>query len=186
MIRETRGLTFSLSLKSTSLKFLNIFGRVGAMVVPFAFYQRGLRSVSQKSRNLSGLFRVLKFPWYPRNAEIRSHQIPQTSCFFLAWKSCSKISFLEQNDCSLTTDFSDQKSSRNFRETGPWLREVFFKGIPVLPKIKNMIWFSLICSLLNPLKRRSRCHYYCQKITQLSLSFSLFIPRSPQVRWRIT
>ena len=38
-----------------------------------------LGSVSQKFRNLSGLFRVLKFPWYLRNAEVRNHQTPQCS-----------------------------------------------------------------------------------------------------------
>ena len=57
-------MTFSKWLKSSTLKFLNMFGRVDAMVVSFAFYQRGLGSASQKSRNVSGLFRVLKFPLY--------------------------------------------------------------------------------------------------------------------------
>ena len=55
---------FSLWLKSSTLTFLNMFGRVDAMEVSFAFYQRGLGYVFQKSRNVSRLFRVLKFPLY--------------------------------------------------------------------------------------------------------------------------
>ena len=31
-----------------------------------------------------------------------------------------KIGFSKQADCSLTTDFTVPKSSRDFRETGPW------------------------------------------------------------------
>ena len=38
---------------------------------------------------------------------------------FLILKTCKKISFSKQADCSLTTSFSGPKSSRNFRETGP-------------------------------------------------------------------
>ena len=39
---------------------------------------------------------------------------------FLMLKTCKKISFSKQADCSLTTSFSGPKSSRDFRETGPW------------------------------------------------------------------
>ena len=39
---------------------------------------------------------------------------------FLTLKTCKKISFSKQADCSLTTSFSGPKSSRDFRETGPW------------------------------------------------------------------
>ena len=39
---------------------------------------------------------------------------------FLILKTCKKISFSKQADCSLTTSFSGPKSSRDFRETGPW------------------------------------------------------------------
>ena len=38
---------------------------------------------------------------------------------FLILKTCKKISFSKQADCSLTTSFSGPKSSRYFRETGP-------------------------------------------------------------------
>ena len=38
---------------------------------------------------------------------------------FLILKTCKKISFSKQADCSLTTSFSGPKSSRDFRETGP-------------------------------------------------------------------
>ena len=38
---------------------------------------------------------------------------------FLALKTCQKISFSIQADCTLTTGFSGQKSSRNFRENRP-------------------------------------------------------------------
>ena len=39
---------------------------------------------------------------------------------FLILKTCKKISFSKQADCSLATSFSGPKSSRDFRETGPW------------------------------------------------------------------
>ena len=39
---------------------------------------------------------------------------------FVILKTCKKISFSKQADCSLTTSFLDPKSSRDFRETGPW------------------------------------------------------------------
>ena len=42
-----------------------------------------LESVSQKSRNFSGLFRVPQFPLYLRNAEILSTRALQSSWFFL-------------------------------------------------------------------------------------------------------
>ena len=38
---------------------------------------------------------------------------------FLTLKTCQKISFSKQADCSLTPGFSVPKSSRDFRETGP-------------------------------------------------------------------
>ena len=38
---------------------------------------------------------------------------------FLLLKTCKKISFSKQADCSLTTNFSGLKSSRDFPETGP-------------------------------------------------------------------
>ena len=42
---------------------------------------------------------------------------------FLIFKTCKKISFSKQADCSLTTSSSGPKSSRDFRETGPcWAR----------------------------------------------------------------
>ena len=40
---------------------------------------------------------------------------------FLILKTCKKISFSKQADCSLTTSFSGPKSSRDFRETGSWV-----------------------------------------------------------------
>jgi len=39
---------------------------------------------------------------------------------FLVLKTCKKITFSKQADCSLTASFSGPKSSRHFRETGPW------------------------------------------------------------------
>ena len=45
---------------------------------------------------------------------------------FLVLKTCKKISFSKQADCSLTTSFSGPKSSRDFRETGP--RSLFYGG----------------------------------------------------------
>ena len=39
---------------------------------------------------------------------------------FLILKTCQKVSFSKQADCSLTTSFSGPKISRDFRETGPW------------------------------------------------------------------
>ena len=39
---------------------------------------------------------------------------------FLILKTWKKISFSKQADCSLKTSFSGPKSSRDFRETGPW------------------------------------------------------------------
>jgi len=39
---------------------------------------------------------------------------------FLILKTCEKISCSKQADCSLITSFSGPKSSRDFRETGPW------------------------------------------------------------------
>ena len=39
---------------------------------------------------------------------------------FLILKTCKKISFSKQADCNFTTCFSGPKSSRGFRETGPW------------------------------------------------------------------
>ena len=39
---------------------------------------------------------------------------------FLVLKTCKKISFSKQADCSLTTSLSGPKSSRDFRETDPW------------------------------------------------------------------
>ena len=38
---------------------------------------------------------------------------------FLTLKTCQKINFSKQADCSLTPGFSVPKSSRDFRETGP-------------------------------------------------------------------
>ena len=40
---------------------------------------------------------------------------------FLTLRTCQKIGFSKQADCSLTTGFSGPKSSPNFRETGPRL-----------------------------------------------------------------
>ena len=39
---------------------------------------------------------------------------------FLTLKACLKINYSKQADCSFTTGFSGPKSSRDFRETGPW------------------------------------------------------------------
>ena len=55
---------------------------------------------------------------------------------FLILKTCKKISFSKQADCSLTTSFSGPKISRNFRETGP-CTERFSPGTPVSPLLKN-------------------------------------------------
>ena len=76
--------------------------------------------VSQKSRHFSGLFRVPQLPLYLRNAEVLSLQTAQSSLLvFLVLKTCKKISFSKQADCSLTACFSGARSSRDFRETGP-------------------------------------------------------------------
>ena len=40
----------------------------------------------------------------------------------MAFLILKKISFSKQADCNLTTSFSGPKSSRDFRETGPWDR----------------------------------------------------------------
>ena len=77
--------------------------------------ERKLGPVSQKSRNVSGPFRVSQFPLYLCNAEILSYQSWQSSWFFLA----QKISFSKQADCSLTTGFSSPKSSSEIK--GPSL-----------------------------------------------------------------
>ena len=80
----------------------------------------GLGPVSQKSRNFSGLFRVPQFLLYLRNTEVLGLQTSQSSFFFLMLKTCKKISFSKQADCSLITSFSGPKRSGDFRETGPW------------------------------------------------------------------
>ena len=64
---------------------------------------------SPKSRNVSGLFRVLKFPLYLRNP-VRFSYI----------KNMLKDQLLKKTDCSLTTGVSGLKRSLDFRETDPW------------------------------------------------------------------
>ena len=63
------------------------------------------------------------FPLYLRNAEVLSHQTFAIPLDFRALKTCSKISFSKQVDCSLTLGFSSPKSSRDFRGTGPSTRK---------------------------------------------------------------
>ena len=60
---------------------------------------------------------------------------------FLMLKTCEKISFSKQADCSLITNFSGPKSSGDFRETGPW------KWIgPSASDIIKTNWNIIICS----------------------------------------
>ena len=56
---------------------------------------------------------------------------------FLILKTCKKISFSKQADCSLTTSFSGPKSSRDFRETGP--RSPISKPFRFLDTVKNPV-----------------------------------------------
>ena len=80
-----------------------------------------LGPVSQKFRNFWDLFQVPHFPFYLGNADVLSHQTLQSSCFFRPLKTSQKINFSKQLDFSLTTGFSDPKSSWDFRETDPWI-----------------------------------------------------------------
>ena len=55
---------------------------------------------------------------------------------FLVLKTCKRISFSKQADCSLTTSLSGPKSSRDFRETDPWGKNIrgnwnCWEGIPI-------------------------------------------------------
>ena len=50
---------------------------------------------------------------------------------FLILKTCKMITFSKWADCSLTTSFSGPKSSRDFRETGPWTESRTY-DLPVL------------------------------------------------------
>ena len=52
---------------------------------------------------------------------------------FLILKTCKKITFSKQADFSLTTRFSGPKSSRDFRETGPWREEREMRSTLALP-----------------------------------------------------
>ena len=67
----------------------------------------------------SETFQVPQFFLYRRDAEVLSHQTSSSSWLFFTLKTCQKITFSKQADCSLTTGFSDTKSSRDFGEAGP-------------------------------------------------------------------
>ena len=76
----------------------------------FAVFLSQQGPVSKKSRNISGLFRLPKFPLYFRNAEVLSHQTSQSfrkrveaSAFQTKW---------------IVPELG-RKTSLDFRETGP-------------------------------------------------------------------
>ena len=77
---------------------------------------RELVPVSRKSRNFSGDI-ILFVSWKRRRSKTRNCTV---ILIFLPITSCGKTSFAEQAGRSFTDGFSDPKSFRDFRETGPW------------------------------------------------------------------
>ena len=81
--------------------FLYTFGKASkkpSSLVPSkerqsVFRERPQKTLSQMSRNFSGLFRVPQFPLYLRNAEVLSRQTLQYSWFFFHWKHVKKSGF---------------------------------------------------------------------------------------------
>ena len=76
----------------------------------------GLGPVSQKSRNFSGLLRVI-------SSQRRGSKPSNIAILlvFLPLKTCEKITFSKQANCSLKTGFSGPTKSRALRETGQWI-----------------------------------------------------------------
>ena len=60
---------------------------------------------------------------------------------FVTFKTCYKIGFPKQAVASLANGFSGPKSYRDFRETGPWLNQVY--------QVKRYI-LQVYCSLVRP------------------------------------
>ena len=72
--------------------------------------------VTRKSRNFSG-DTILFVSWKRRRSKTRNCT---DILIFLPITSCGKTSFTEQAGRSFTDGFSDPKSFRDFRGTGPW------------------------------------------------------------------
>ena len=102
---------------------------------------------------------------------------------FLTLKTCKKIIFSKQADCSLTTSFSGPKSSRDFRETGPsWSQDL---KIPVSRPEMNLTVFDLdhvnqwlaysaflVLSMIFVFKRITDMETGCYRMTGLKSLFS--------------
>ena len=89
---------------------------------------------------------------------------------FLILKTYKKISYSKQADCNLTTSFSDPKSSRDFRETGPW-------GVVLQIYVYLLRCF---CWLFQRLPYRlNRLHWQPQELQQLKIRF---LPHFPNHR----
>ena len=79
-----------------------------------------LGPVSQKSPKLFGPISGATIAFIPLQRQGSKPSNFSILLVFLTLKTCKKISFSEQADCSLTTSFSGPKSSRDFREASPW------------------------------------------------------------------
>ena len=82
---------------------------------------RALGSVSQKSRNFSGLFRVSQFSLYFRNVEVLSHQTSQSSSFFLHWRYVHRSAFQNKQIAVWQRVFRTRKVLGTFEKHARWL-----------------------------------------------------------------
>ena len=89
------------------------------------------QSVSQKSRNFSGLFRVPQFSSYLRKAEVLSHQTSQSSWFLISYiKNVLKDQLLKTSGLQFDNRLSaPEKFSRFTRNRRPGL----LRAQPYLP-----------------------------------------------------
>ena len=76
-------------------QFCVLIGWATSRLYVIAHYSRRefWESVSQKSQNFSGLFQLPQFPLYLRNAKVLSHQIMESSWYFLHKKHVQRPAF---------------------------------------------------------------------------------------------
>ena len=82
---------------------------------------RALGSVSQKSRNFSGLFRVSQFSLYLRNVEVLSHRTSQSSWFFSDWRHVQRSAFQNKGIVAWQRVFRARKVLGTFEKHATWL-----------------------------------------------------------------
>ena len=138
---------------ASQAKFVHAVEVIGSEIccLPSKYFTLRLPRIHTKKRGTWGLFlkspetfRVSSGATIPFISSQRRGSKPSNFAvllIFLTLKTCKKIIFSKQADCSLTTNFSGPKSSRDFRETGPsWSQDL---KIPVSRPEINLTVFDL-------------------------------------------